>query len=221
MPIFNPSPSSSAEGNKSNPRRRPSWSSLAKPALGVALTMGVLTTGQARAYVVNIGGQDWDVTTFTGSYNDHKSKFAQTSAPGGVMPWWGDSSLATQFSNALGYSLGTPNSVETLSAGSPTNMNVGPYFAYNSIVDKITFLLTDTAATYHPNTSPLIFSVDLNSSVTWAQVAPKGTPPGDPKISTVPGPVPVIGAFAAFGYSRKLRKRIKLSTNTSASLYGS
>lgn len=100
-------------------------------------------------------------------------------------------------------------------------MNVGPYFAYNSIVDKITFLLTDTAATYHPNTSPLIFSVDLNSSVTWAQVAPKGTPPGDPKISTVPGPVPVIGAFAAFGYSRKLRKRIKLSTNTSASLYGS
>jgi hypothetical protein len=173
--------------------------------------MGVLTTGQARAYVVNIGGQDYDVTTFTGSYNDHKSKFAQT--PGGVMPWWGDSSLATQFSNALGYSLGAPNSIETLSADSPKNINVGPYFAYNSIVDKITFLLSDTAATYHPNTSPLIFSVDLNSSVTWAQVAPK-TP-------TVPGPVPVIGAFAAFGFSRKLRKRIKLSTNISASLYGS
>ncbi len=220
MPIFNPSPSSSAEGNTSNPCRRPSWSSLAKPALGVALTMGVLTTGQARAYVVNVGGQDWDVTTFTGSYNDHKSKFAQT--PGGVMPWWGDSSLATQFSNALGYSLGAPNSIETLSAGSQTNINVGPYFAYNSIVDKITFLLTDTAATYHPNPSPLIFSVDLNSSVTWAQVvAPKSGPPSDPTLSTVPGPVPAIGAFAAFGFSRKLRKRIKLSTNISASLYGS
>ena len=211
MPIFNPSPSSSAEGNTSNPRRRPSWSSLAKPALGVALTMGVLTTGQARAYIVNVGGLNYDVTTFTGSYNDHKSKFAQT--PGGVMPWWGDSSLATQFSNALGYSLGAPNSIETLSAGSPTKINVGPYFAYNGIVDKITFLLSDTAATYHPNPSPLIFSVDLNSSVAWAQVAPK--------TSTVPGPVPVIGAFAAFGFSRKLRKRIKLSTNISASLYGS
>ena len=216
MPIFNPSPSSSAEGNTSNPRRRPSWSSLAKPALGVALTMGVLTTGQARAYIVNVGGQDYDVTTFTGSYNDHKSKFAQT--PGGVMPWWGDSSLATQFSNALGYSLGAPNSIETLSAGSPKNNNVGPYFAYNSIVDKITFQLTDTAATYHPNPpSPLIFSVDLNSSVTWAQVAKT---PRD-ATSTVPGPVPAIGAFAAFGFSRKLRKRIKLSTNISASLYGS
>ena len=218
MPIFNPSPSSSAEGNTSNPRRRPSWSSLAKPALGVALTMGVLTTGQARAYIVNVGGLNYDVTTFTGSYNDHKSKFAQT--PGGVMPWWGDSSLATQFSNALGYSLGAPNSIETLSAGSPTKINVGPYFAYNGIVDKITFLPSDTAATYHPNISPLIFSVDLNSSVTWAQVAPKPGP-RDTKPSTVPGPVPVIGAFAAFGFSRKLRKRIKLSTNISASLYGS
>ena len=215
MPIFNPSPSSSAKGNTSNPRRRPSWSSLAKPALGVALTMGVLTTGQARAFVVNIGGQNYNVTTFTGSYNDNKSKFAQETS-GGEMPWWGDSSLATQFSNALGYSLGAPNSIETLSAGSQTNINVGPYFAYNSIVDKITFQLTDTAATYHPNPpSPLIFSVDLNSSVTWAHVAPKsGT-------STVPGPVPAIGAFAAFGFSRKLRKRIKLSTNISASLYGS
>jgi hypothetical protein len=174
--------------------------------------MGVLTTGQARAFVVNVGGQDWDVTTFTGSYNDNASKFA-TAANAGAMPWWGNSSLATEFSNALGYSLGTPNSIETLSAGSRTNMDVGPYFAYNSIVDKITFLLTDTAATYHPNTSPLIFSVDLNSSVTWAQVAPK--------TSAVPGPLPAIGAFAAFGFSRKLRKRIKLSTNISASLYGS
>jgi hypothetical protein len=219
MPIFNPSPSSSAKGNTSNPCRRPSWSSLAKPALGVALTMGVLTTGQAQAIVVTVGGVQYDVTTFTGTYNANTSKFAQTSAPGGMMPWWGDSSLATQFSNAVGYSLGAPNSIQTLSGGSPTNMNVGPYFAYNSIVDKITFQLSDTAATYHPNLSTLIFSVDVNTSVTWAQVAPKGK--NDPTISAVPGPVPAIGAFAAFGFSRKLRKRIKLSTNISASLYGS
>jgi hypothetical protein len=217
MPIFNPSPSSSAEGNTSNPHRRPSWSSLAKPALGVALTMGVLTTGQAQAIVVTVGGVQYDVTTFTGTYNANTSKFAQT--PGGVMPWWGDSSLATQFSNALGYSLGTPNSIETGSAGSPTNKDVGPYFAYNSIVDKITFQLSDTAATFHPNPpSPLIFSVDVNTSVTWAQVTQQVTPTNT---SAVPGPVPAIGAFAAFGFSRKLRKRIKLSTNISASLYGS
>jgi hypothetical protein len=216
MPPSNPSPSSSAKGNTSNPRRKPCLSSLSKPALGVALAMGVLTTGQARAYVVNIGGLDYDVTTFTGSYNDNASKFA-TAANAGVMPWWGNSSLATEFSNALGYSLLAPNSITTLSAGSPTNTNVGPYFAYNSIVNHISFLPSGTAATYHPNLSTNIFSVDVGTSVTWAQV----TQVAPTNISAVPGPVPAIGAFAAFGFSRKLRKRIKLSSNTLASLYGS
>jgi len=212
MPPSNPSPSSSAKGNTSNPRRKPCLSSLSKPALGVAFAMGVLTTGQARAFVVNVGGQDWDVTTFTGSYNDNASKFA-TAANAGAMPWWGNSSLATEFSNAVGYSLLAPNSITTLSKGSPTNTNVGPYFAYNGIVNHISFLPSGTAATYHPNLSTNIFSVDVGTSVTWAQVTPK--------ISAVPGPVPAIGAFAAFGFSRKLRKRIKLSSNTLASLYGS
>jgi hypothetical protein len=184
--------------------------------------MGVLTTGQARAYVVNIGGLDYDVTTFTGSHNDNASKFA-TAANAGVMPWWGNSSLATEFSNALGYSLLAPNSITTLSAGSPTNTNVGPYFAYNSIVNHLSFLPSGTAATYHPNLSTNIFSVDLGTSVTWAQVtqAPQAPQAPPTNISAVPGPVPAIGAFAAFGFSRKLRKRIKLSSNTLASLYGS
>jgi hypothetical protein len=165
---------------------------------------------------VNIGGLDYDVTTFTGSYNDNASKFA-TAANAGVMPWWGNSSLATEFSNAVGYSLLAPNSITTLSTGSPTNTNVGPYFAYNSIVNHISFLPSGTAATYHPNLSTNIFSVDVGTSVTWAQVT-QVTPTN---ISAVPGPVPAIGAFAAFGFSRKLRKRIKLSSNTLASLYGS
>lgn len=33
----------------------------------------------------------------------------------------------------------------------------------------------------------------------------------DPVIEAVPGPLPILGAAAAFGYSRKLRKRIKAS----------
>jgi hypothetical protein len=78
------------------------------------------------------------------------------------MPWWGNSFLATEFSNAVGYSLLTPNSITTFSAGSTSNMNVGPYFAYNSIVEIITFLPSGTAATYHPNLSALIFSVDVD-----------------------------------------------------------
>ncbi|MCT0208012.1 hypothetical protein [Synechococcus sp. CS-1332] len=35
-----------------------------------------------------------------------------------------------------------------------------------------------------------------------------------PAPSAVPGPLPVLGAAAAFGYSRKLRKRVKNSSKT-------
>jgi len=36
-----------------------------------------------------------------------------------------------------------------------------------------------------------------------------GGPPGGPGTSSVPGPLPIFGAAAAFGYSRKLRQRLK------------
>ena len=39
--------------------------------------------------------------------------------------------------------------------------------------------------------------------------------------ATVPGPLPLFGVAAAFGYSRKLRKRIKSSANTVSSSYAS
>jgi hypothetical protein len=63
------------------------------------------------------------------------------------------------------------------------------------------------------------FSVGDQNSFTWAQATPLTL--SSSALAPVPGPVPAIGAFAAFGFSRKLRKRIKLSSNTSASLYGS
>lgn len=44
----------------------------------------------------------------------------------------------------------------------------------------------------------------------FAPVAEPPTPP--PSSESVPGPLPLFGAAAAFGYSRKLRKRIKGST---------
>ena len=47
------SPSLSAKRRTSNPDRR-HWASLAKPGLGVALAMGVLTAGQAQALTISI-----------------------------------------------------------------------------------------------------------------------------------------------------------------------
>jgi hypothetical protein len=44
----------------------------------------------------------------------------------------------------------------------------------------------------------------FSTSTTWVQIAPTVPAP-------VPGPLPFFGAAAAFGMSRRLRRRIKLS----------
>jgi len=106
------------------------WGVKIALATGLALASIGLTAGEAHAVVVNVGGQDWDVTTFTGSFIDNISKF-QTPANGGVMPWWttgpeGTSAIAVQFAAAVGTALGTPN-------GSP-DPDLGPFFAFNQFI---------------------------------------------------------------------------------------
>lgn len=154
--------------------------------------MGVLTAGQAQAFVVNVGGQDWDVTTFTGSYNANTSQFA-TAANGGVMPWWGDSALANQFATAAAI--------------------FGPSFGYkqNSNADIVGWLYAPFPA---PGGEFSSGSNPSNSSI-WAQATLVTPPPA----ASVPSPLPALGAAAAFGYSRKLRSRIKGRTNTVGSTY--
>ena len=192
------SPSASAKVSSSNPDRRNRWASLDKPALGVALAMGVLTAGQAQAFVVNVGGQDYDVTTFTGSYNANTSKFA-TAANGGVMPWWGDEALVNEFAIKVGF-MGYPT-------GEPFNgaQYGGPPFAFFYTGSLVSF-------GYYWKIDPNIYFLTGQEFpqrvLTYAQVA-SATPLAAP----VPSPLPALGAAAAFGFSRKLRKRIKGSTN--------
>ena len=64
------------------------------------MAVGALAAGQAQAISVNVNDIDYDVTTFTGTYNDNISKF-ETTANGGDMPWWGSESLATDFASAV------------------------------------------------------------------------------------------------------------------------
>ena len=197
--FLGPSTANSAQGQHHHSRHRSRWSSLAKPVLGVALAMGVLTAGQAQAVVVTVGGQDWDVTSFTGSYNANTSKFA-TAANGGVMPWWGSSSLASQFATQVGTNLGLPNPL-------PNGGNLGPGFAYQASTSVDYFQRLGNVITIQ-NTS------NLSNQIAWAQ-ATLVTPPPAP----VPSPLPALGAAAAFVYSRKLRSRIKGRTNTVGSTY--
>jgi hypothetical protein len=201
MSTLSSSPSTSAKGSNSNSRRR--WLSLAKPALGVALAMGVLTAGQARAVVVNVDGQDWDVTTFSGGYYENSSKF-ETPANGGVMPWWNNINLAGTFTAAVSSSLG----------------DEGPYFAFETDPTAFGGVGVINQLIYNSSHPMTIFGAGKagigpgygGPQAGWAQATPYTSPAG------APGPLPALGAAAAFGFSRELRKRIKGSTNASASL---
>ena len=174
---------------------------LLKGALGAVATLAALSLspGSAQAACdpaspantcrVTVGGLQYDVTTFTGSYNSNTSKF-RTPANGGVMPWWGSSNLALEFATQVGSGLGQPNNL-----GAP----FGPVFAYATSGQNLRIYYYDSR--YQ---SPSILSYDAlppGDSFTWAQV----------NVSAVPAPLPLFGAAAAFGFSRKLRKRIQES----------
>jgi len=159
--------------------------------------MGVLTAGQAQAFVVTVNSLKYDVTTFNGTYNANTSQFA-TAANGGVMPWWGSSSLATQFATQVGSNLGT------------VNEGAGPFFGY-----EISTKNSSNVTANLLNSSSVIITVDVGKaqSFYWAKASLVAQP------APVPGPLPALGAAAAFGFSRKLRKRIKHSTNAVPSSY--
>jgi len=218
------SPSPSTKVSSSNPDRRNRWASLAKPVLGVSLAMGVLTAGQAQAFVVNVNGQDWDVTTFTGSYNDNVSKF-NTLENGGMMPWW-ENYLASSFADAVGDSLGFltdyPGQTYPLWGGVlspsgyvliPVQGAIGPLFGYyHGGCDPGICGSAYVAQTGHPwNGYGAVFG--KHDVWTWAQATLVAGGSTSGSAENVPGPLPIFGAAAAFGFSRKLRKRIKGSTN--------
>ena len=169
--------------------------SLPKKVLGAALgaiVAGlVLTAGQAKALVVpvTVGGVNYDVTTFTGAYTDGSftSKFTTTD-----MPWWGDDTLAESFASAVGLSSGLDGNYDRFH---------GPFFAFQlNAVPQVAVRVQWGSITPRFGVSP-------------SQIATYATATLAP--ASVPGPLPILGVAAAFGFSRKLRKRIKLHKGSS------
>ena len=160
------------------------------------MVVGALSAGQAQAVGVNVGGQNWTVTTFQGSYNANSAKFATPPAPG-RMPWWGSGALASQFATAVDSALGFPNFSGV----------AGPLFGVMIAANEtsVNSCYWDGFVDCATNVGPL-----NNTTFTWAQAD---------LVPPVPGPLPALGAAAAFGFSRKLRQRIKAGTNSVSSNY--
>jgi hypothetical protein len=160
-------------------------------ALGAAAALAAigLSPGSAQAYVVTVGGVQYDVTTFDTTPNSTPTAFA-TLNNGGVMPWWGDAQLAQDFATQVNSQLGYPNCSIAGGCGG------GPFFAFRKPGN------TDSYLWYQP---------------TGALRGPQGNGPNQFRtfaqatLYTAPGPLPLFGAAAAFGFSRKLRKRIQAS----------
>jgi hypothetical protein len=181
---------------------------LPKLALGAAAALAAisLSPGSAQAFVVTVNSVQYDVTTFTGSYASSTSKF-ETAANDGVMPWWGDSNLAKQFATAVGSSFGNPNNA----VGFDCDTTCGPIFGY---VANLGGFPNNFGKGWIRLPDGNIVDLPIQpqtASFTWAQVALVAAP------APAPGPLPLFGAGAAFGFSRQLRKRIKLEPNAMGS----
>ena len=183
--------------------------SFPRLALGAAAALAAisLSPGSAQAFVVNVGGVQYDVTTFIGSYNDNSSKFALPPAPGG-MPWWGSQSTASQFAAAVRDNLGFWNNGVTCYAC------IAPLFGWSATGPGGIIWLEaygNPAFFANPALSGASYPYGVNE---WAYASVVNLPS-----VPVPGPLPLLGAAAAFGFSRKLRKRTKRSTNAVSTNY--
>lgn len=145
----------------------------------------------AKAVIINVDGNSYDISVAITSYTANPAAFSALS--GGQMPWWGDLILASRFASEAFDQLGS----DLYEPG------YGAVFAYalgpagsgeiNGVVqdtsDMNNSLILDSA-------SPLA----ADNSYPYAFVQAASTVP-------VPGPVPLLGAVAAFGWARRIRSR--------------
>jgi len=143
-----------------------------------------------------VGGLQYDVTLFTGLYNANTAKF-NTAANGGVMPWWtgGTSATAIDFATAVGTSFGQ-------NLNTAFGRTYGPIFAYKYFNGSILSMATFSNFAQSVQATQWIKA----DNGVYAQATLYTAP-----AAAAPGPLPLFGAGAAFGFSRQLRKRIQAS----------
>ena len=158
---------------------------------GVVTLLSVAAIGApARAVVINVGGVDWTISAEVVNPGTNIDFFKTTYITS--QPWAGDGNLANDFASALGNQLTLPN---------PSNY--GPYFAFNAVGTATDYDIGVSASSN--GSGALAFTVGSDQPYTYAR-ASRGPS------TVVPGPLPVLGGMAAFGWSRRLRRRVTLVT---------
>jgi hypothetical protein len=132
------------------------------------------------------------------------------------MPWWGNDNLAKDFATALGSQILTPN----------FGTQFGPTFAFANALQIADPFYPVNYPAGAPFTDGWIYCANPIGS---CQPGPQGgigrgayftynqdsaQVSGYATAVPVPGPLPILGAGAAFGWSRRLRRRLKRSSKT-------
>jgi hypothetical protein len=137
--------------------------------------------------IVTVNGQDWNVSTFTGSYYDYSPFFIPYGDAVGVMPWWSNPTLAMAFATAVGEGLGVfPETVVEENVGpeiAVVSFCGGPLFAFSfsgsADGSGVTFVVLSTSPsgeTGFPEKSLLsIGEAAVTDCCVWAQAIPAGT----------------------------------------------
>jgi hypothetical protein len=143
-----------------------------------------LSASPASAVVVNVGGNSYDVSIVSTSYDASMALFQLP--PAGTMPWWGDDLLASEFAAQVYNYL-----------GSGWDADYGPVFAYGQSGGQVMGLSQSISNPLDQiNVAPA-----TNAAVSYATAS---------STAAVPGPLPLFGAAAAFGWSRQLKKRMEI-----------
>ena len=166
------------------------WSKFAACFIAGGLALPIVSALPASAVTITIGSIDYDVTVFLGKFTGNESLFQLP--PAGKAPWWGDLSgnTAAEFAKVVYNQFGQGPEV-----------GYGPVFAYDITtpnVQGIVQSLTDLSAQLDQP-----FSASSDVLYAFATPLPQGP------VSSVPGPLPVVGALGAFTFSRRLRSLIR------------
>lgn len=164
-------------------------------SLALALAPGAAHAVVPVTVTVTVGGTQYDVTYSEFDYSTNSARFA-TLANGGQMPWWGDATLTTAFAVAVGTSLGTPNRI--------SNPNdAGPYFGF----DQVSFLGNPLVNMKTFTATGALSFAGIPATTLYNYATATLTPQAP--ASSVPAPLPLFGAAAAFGAGRRLRRRLQ------------
>jgi len=204
--------------------------SFRKLALGAtgALAAISLSSGSAQAIVVTVGGVQYDLSTYTFIPNQYTANKTFYDAIFRAQHWYGNNNAAYSFGQVITQSIWNAlYPVSAIQAGSPVDGYFNANIGIMSLVPTVLNMMTGSAngsgtlagcldsnpvtclgpgnSGYSANQYSAfnygnsVVPITPNSTYVWLSAR---------EVSPVPGPLPALGAAAAFGFSRKLRKRI-------------